>query len=101
MPTLTEVRATRRGKGFSPDATRSSTLPREYYFDPAIYEREKTEIWYKNWIFVGTLAQLANVGDYITRKIVDQQIYVIRSDDGQLRAFYNVCQHRGHTLLEG
>lgn len=103
MPTLSEIEKTERfkGKGFTASAETSFWLPKEYYFTPEIYERERTAIWYKSWVFVGLTADLKKVGDYITATILDQKIYVIRSHDGRLRGFYNVCQHRAHTLLEG
>ncbi len=43
---------------------------------------------------------LAKPGDYITGYAADQAIFAVRGDDGEVRAFYNVCQHRGHRLLE-
>ena len=79
----------------------SGTLPASYYFDPEIFEREKEEIWFKTWQFVGYTTDLDEPGDYITADILDQRIFVIRGKDGALRAFYNVCMHRGHVLVEG
>ena len=79
----------------------SGTLPASYYFDPEIFEREKEEIWFKTWQFVGYTFDLKEPGDYITADILDQKIFVVRGKDGELRAFYNVCMHRGHILVEG
>ncbi len=101
MPLLSEIAKRRKGHGFSADAGYSYMLPPSYYYDPAVFEREKKGIWYRNWIFVGITADLPEEGSYITAEIMDQKLYVIRSRDGMVRAFYNVCQHRGHTLLEG
>ena len=86
---------------FSADEAQSYTLPAHYYYDPAIREREGEEIWFKSWLPVGYLSDLANPGDYITAKILDQLVFVIRGKDQTLRAYYNVCMHRGHVLLEG
>ncbi|HCU73275.1 MAG TPA: aromatic ring-hydroxylating dioxygenase subunit alpha, partial [Chloroflexi bacterium] len=86
---------------FGPDAATSATLPAHYYYDPDIYEREKQEIFYKTWQFVGYLRDLQQPGDYITAEIIDQKILVTRGKDDVLRAFYNVCMHRGHVLAEG
>jgi phenylpropionate dioxygenase-like ring-hydroxylating dioxygenase large terminal subunit len=86
---------------FSPDAARSATLPAYYYYDPDVYEREKQEIFYKTWQYVGYLKDLQKAGDYITADIIDQKILVVRGKDDRLRAFYNVCMHRGHVLAEG
>lgn len=86
---------------FHVDAARSHTIPARYYFDPEVYEREKDAIFFKGWWLAGHKSQLATPGCYLTSQIHDQNIAVIRGQDGALRAFYNVCQHRGHELLRG
>jgi choline monooxygenase len=86
---------------FRPDPDRSATLPASYYIDPAIYEREKEAIFFRTWQFVGFAFDLAQPGDYITADILDQKILVVRGKDKKLRAFYNVCMHRGHVLAAG
>ncbi|MCZ6720061.1 MAG: Rieske 2Fe-2S domain-containing protein [Proteobacteria bacterium] len=86
---------------FDPDPERSFTLPADYYFDPAIFEREKDAIFYRNWLYMGHAEQVAKPGDYITGRVLDQNIFIVRGKDNALRAFYNVCQHRAHELLEG
>ncbi len=83
----------------SPD--KSFTMPARYYHDGEIYEREKEAIFYQNWWFAGHVSQVRNPGDYLTARIHDQEIFVIRDRDGALNGFYNVCQHRGHGLLKG
>jgi phenylpropionate dioxygenase-like ring-hydroxylating dioxygenase large terminal subunit len=72
-----------------------------YYYDPEIFAAEKEQIWCKTWQYVGYLGDLTEPGDYITANILDQLIFVIRAASGELRAFYNVCMHRGHILVEG
>jgi choline monooxygenase len=86
---------------FHPVAEHSYTLPAHYYYDPEVAEREREEIWFKSWLLAGFLEDLQNPGDYITTQILDQLVFVIRSKDQGLRAYYNVCMHRGHVLLEG
>ena len=86
---------------FHPVAECSATLPSHYYRAPDIYEREKEEIFFKSWQYAGALEDLQQPGDYVTSRIFDQQILVLRARDGELRAFYNVCMHRGHILAEG
>ena len=88
-------------QAFSENSQESFTIPARYYHDPEIYEHEKEAVFYKSWWFVGHTSQLANTGDYLTATIHEQNIFVIRPRDGALNAFYNVCQHRGHALLEG
>ena len=86
---------------FHPNPELSYTLPAHYYYDPQIFEREKEEIWFKTWQFAGFAQDLPQPGDYLTTEIIDQKILVVRAKDGRLRAFYNVCMHRGHVLAEG
>ncbi|MBM3503884.1 MAG: aromatic ring-hydroxylating dioxygenase subunit alpha [Alphaproteobacteria bacterium] len=101
MPLLSELKKNaKRERKFTADPLDSWTLPPHYYYDPAIYEKEKREIWFKTWQYVGLVADLKNVGDYFTTQILDQKLFVIRSKDGKIRTFYNVCQHRGHTLFD-
>ena len=87
--------------GFSADAARSATLPAYFYHDPDIFAAEKERIWCRTWQYVGHLGDLEEPGDYITANILDQLVFVIRARGGGLRAFYNVCMHRGHVLVEG
>lgn len=79
----------------------SFTLPARFYTDPAIYEAEKAAIFYKSWWCAGHKSQLPKPGSYITTEIHEQGVVVTRDQDGKLRAFYNVCQHRGHELVKG
>ena len=86
---------------FTADPARSFTMPARYYHDPAIHEAEKTAIFYKTWHYAGHVSQVAEPGQYLTTKIHEQNVFVARGRDGELRAFFNVCAHRGHELLEG
>ncbi len=80
---------------------RSFTMPARFYTDTRIYELEKDGIFYNSWCYVGHISQLNETGQYITIKIHDQNIFVIKTKNGELKAFYNVCLHRGHELLAG
>ena len=86
---------------FRPEAELSGTLPSYLYWDPEIYECEKEAIWFRTWQFVGHVSDLASPGDYFTAEILDQKVFVVHGKDGRVRAFYNVCMHRGHILTEG
>ncbi len=79
----------------------SGTLPASYYYDPAIFAREREAIWFKTWQLAGYVHDLDAPGAYITADILDQKVFVVRGKSGKLRAFYNVCMHRGHILTEG
>ncbi len=79
----------------------SFTLPARWYTDNAFYDREKVAIFYRSWIYAGHKSQLQSTGDFITTRIHEQRVFIIRDKAGELRAFYNVCQHRGHELVSG
>ena len=96
MSTLPPLR-----KPLTQDAAASFTLSTEYYLSAEIYELEKQQIFYRTWQYVAHECMLPDPGDYITLKLCDENIFVIRSTDGELRAFYNVCRHRAHELLQG
>ncbi len=87
--------------GFDVSAEHSTTLPSSWYRDPAIWRLEHEAIFYRSWWYLGHVSDLPRRGDYLTGRIADQNVLVIRGHDGVLRAFHNVCSHRAHPLLEG
>ena len=85
---------------FNRDARDSCTLPGHYYYDPAILAQEKEKIFYRNWLFAAHASEVAEPGSYVATTVIDQDIIVARGMDGVLRAFYNVCPHRGASLMD-
>ena len=77
------------------------TLPASTSIDPAVLEAEKEELFFRGWHYVCHAGRVAEAGQYVTTSIFDQKIFVVRGPDGDLRAFYNVCPHRGHRLVDG
>ncbi|MGB5708424.1 MAG: aromatic ring-hydroxylating dioxygenase subunit alpha [Arenicellales bacterium] len=86
---------------FRSNAGDSYTMPARFYTDSSIYDAEKEAIFYRSWWYAGHASQLASPGQYITTKIHEQNLFVVRNREQELQAFYNVCQHRGHELLSG
>ena len=86
---------------FHDDPNQSYTLPGTYYYDPSVYAAELEAIFSRTWQYVCHVSRLQAAGDYAVRDIGDQSVVVLRSADGQLRAYHNVCRHRAHRLLEG
>ena len=87
--------------GFDDQAARSTTLPATMYFDPLVYAEEQEKIFQNSWQFVAHGAEVVSPGQYVTADITGQRIFVIRGDDGELGGYFNVCLHRGHSLLSG
>ncbi len=83
------------------DAAQSFTLPGYLYSNPAVMEEERLRLFFKEWQLVGHKSQLRQPGDYLTWEIAGQKVFVIQGRDEVNRAFFNVCQHRAHQLLEG
>jgi glycine betaine catabolism A len=74
------------------------TLPREYFLSPDILAEERERIFARHWNCVGRASALARPGDFLVRSIADESLIVVRGRDGALRAFFNVCRHRGTQL---
>ncbi|REJ70356.1 MAG: aromatic ring-hydroxylating dioxygenase subunit alpha [Planctomycetota bacterium] len=75
-------------------------LPRPFYQEDAVYGTEIDAIWRRGWVFAGHSCQLREPGDYLTLTLDTDPLVVLRDDDGQLRAFHNVCRHRGMILCQ-
>ena len=86
---------------FDADPEKSWAMPSRYYLDGEIAAREREAIFADSWQYAGHAEQVARAGEYITREIAGESIFIIRGHDQTLRAFYNVCSHRAHQLLGG
>ena len=75
-----------------------STLPGEYYTDPAIFAAEQAAIFEAMWFCAVRSSELAKPGDFRTVPIGRESVLVARGRDGALRAFLNVCRHRGARI---
>lgn len=75
------------------------TLPAAWYTDPAIFAREKERIFHRSWQYVGLTEQVTQPGDFFTCTLGDVPLVVTRDEAGTLRAFINVCRHRGSELV--
>jgi choline monooxygenase len=71
------------------------------YTDVAVLSAERTRLFSRTWALVADAAELAAPGSYVTASAGGIPLAVVRGSDGVLRAFHNVCRHRGITLLEG
>ena len=71
------------------------------YIDPAIYAREMDTIFSRTWQYVCHVELVRNPGDYVVTDVAGESLIVVRSDERQLRAFYNVCAHRGARVAAG
>jgi phenylpropionate dioxygenase-like ring-hydroxylating dioxygenase large terminal subunit len=80
---------------------RGATLPADWYADPAIERLEREAIFARSWQYAGRADLVAEPGTYLTCFAGHVPVVVVRDDQGELRAFVNVCRHRGHLVAEG
>ncbi len=76
------------------------TLPSRYYTDPDVFRGELESFYFSSWICAGRTESIPQPGDYFLREVAQESIIVVRDVSGQVRAFYNVCRHRGTRLCE-
>jgi methanesulfonate monooxygenase large subunit len=69
------------------------------YTDPQIFEEELQKIWRRTWLLVLHESELPAPLDFRTTTIAREPVVVVRGEDGKIRAFLNVCPHRGALLL--
>jgi Rieske 2Fe-2S family protein len=74
------------------------TLPSAWYRDPGIFKLEQERIFAREWLCVGREEDLAAPGDHKLLDLMGESILLVRNASGTLRAFYNVCRHRGAQL---
>jgi len=77
---------------------RSETIPSSWYIHPGFHTFEQEALFGRSWQYAGHEGQLPEPGDYRVADIAGNPILVVRGQDGGLRAFYNVCRHRGGPL---
>jgi glycine betaine catabolism A len=78
----------------------AKTLPGRYYTSDAIFLEERDRIFSSRWLCVGRSEQIPNPGDYFLAQVGIESIIIVRNNSGEVRAFYNVCRHRGTRLCQ-
>ncbi len=78
--------------------TGARTMPREQYTAPAVLREETERIFARHWNCVGRSSRLASAGDYFVRDVAGESLIILRDRGGELRAFFNVCRHRGTRI---
>ena len=76
------------------------TLTGADYTSAVVYEEERERLFFRGWLCVGRSEEIAEPGTYLVRDVVGESVFVVRNRDGEPRAFYNVCAHRGTKLLD-
>ena len=76
-------------------------LPAWSYCSEELFELERDEIFRKHWLYVCHVSEIDRPGKYVAFEIADERGMVIRGDDGVIRAFHNLCRHRGSRVVAG
>ena len=79
----------------------TQSLPASLYSTDGILRYEVKKIFLQSWQLIGHISDLRGSGDYLTLDIMDHSYFALRGDDNQIRAFENVCPHKGSRLLSG
>lgn len=74
------------------------SLERAFYRDPEFFQTDLETIWYRDWLFAGHDCELPSAGNFITLKVGEYPVVLVRDRTGTLRAFHNVCRHRGSRV---
>ncbi len=93
--------ALRRIAPAAPAELEAHSLPAWIYRDAEFFERERDAIFRKSWQPVCHVSEVPRPGDFHTFDFLNEPVVVVRTAEGELRAFHNVCRHRAARLLDG
>ncbi|HET9407565.1 MAG TPA: aromatic ring-hydroxylating dioxygenase subunit alpha [Candidatus Sulfotelmatobacter sp.] len=77
----------------------ASTISAPWYVDPRIAELERMNVFSKTWQLFAHVSQLEKPGQYVSMRVADEPLVVVRGNDGELRGFYNVCRHHAAAVV--
>jgi len=76
------------------------SMLREFYTDEEVYQVDCEAVWRRGWLFAGHSCEISKPGEYFTLEVDTDSFIVTRDGNGQARAFYNVCRHRGSLICD-
>jgi len=77
----------------------TAILSKERYYDRDWMERERARLWPRVWLWAAREEDVPEAGDYVTYQIGRESFVIVRGADARIRAFFNVCPHRGNRLV--
>lgn len=75
------------------------SLDAKRYTSRDFAEREWESVWSRSWLLLVHEGELPDAGDFVVSKVGRESILTVRQDDGSIKCFYNICQHRGNQLV--
>ena len=85
----------------SDQPVRDDFIPKDAYISAEFARLEKERLWPRVWQIACRVEEVPRVGDFVTFEVADESIIIVRSSATEVRAFYNVCLHRGRKLTSG
>jgi nitrite reductase/ring-hydroxylating ferredoxin subunit len=79
---------------------RADFVPKDGFISPDFQRLENERMWPKVWQIACREEELPNPGDYVTYEIAGEPLIVVRTASGEIKCFYNVCQHRGRVIKD-
>lgn len=76
----------------------AKTLEGAYYTSDSVYDAETEQIFLKTWLYAGRASRISEPGSYFLFEVESENVIVLRDSQGEIRAFHNVCRHRGTRL---
>ncbi len=76
------------------------SLPRDFYVDDEIFRADMQAIFETDWVFACNVVEIPRPGDYVTLKVGDNPVVVLRDREGRIAAFHNSCRHRGSLICQ-
>ena len=73
-------------------------LPAAFYTSDAVYQTDLDAVFYRHWMYAGHAGEVAEPGDYFLLEVGAESVIIARGRDGEIRAFANVCRHRGSRI---
>lgn len=89
------LRTEKQRTGPPADAVAVPLIPTGRYTDPAFFALERERVFPRTWLFMGHESEWPEPGSYRSSERSGSPVVVVRGDDGELRAFFNSCRHRG------
>ena len=74
---------------------RRGMIPAHIYNDAEIFQLEKERLFSRAWLFVAHESEIPQDGDYVVRRVLDDSFIIARDSNGEIRAMFNMCLHRG------
>ncbi|MCV7218080.1 aromatic ring-hydroxylating dioxygenase subunit alpha [Mycobacterium crocinum] len=91
----------RREDAIGPPPASPTRVPAARYYSPEFARLENDQMWPRVWQVACTVDHVAEPGDYFEYRCGPYSVLIVRDDEGRLRAFQNVCRHRGNSLCTG